>query len=374
MAKKYIIDLTEVEKETLIELTRKGKPGARKVKRANILLLANQGKNDGEIVALLHTSPSTVMRTRRKFVESGLTFALNERSRVGRLPKIDDKVETILTTLAQSRPPAGRKRWTLQLLADRLVTLTHLESLSYESVRLVLKKNDLKPWVRQKWCIPTVIGAEFVWLMEDILDLYAESYHGDYPVICFDEVPYQLVSETRKPLPPQPGKPARYDYEYRREGTCNLFMFLEPLAGWRHVKVTDRRTKQDFAVCMNELIEVHRPEAQKVRVVLDNLNTHTPASLYERYPPAKARYLVQKLEFHHTPKHSSWLNMAEVEISVLNGQCLDRRIGSRKKLESEIAAWENDRNAGKATIDWRFTIPNARDKLVKLYPVSDDNC
>jgi transposase len=373
MAKKYIIDLTEVERETLIELTRKGKPGARKVKRANILLLANQGKNDEEIVALLHTSPSTVMRTRRKFVESGLTFALNERSRAGRLPKIDDKVETILTTLAQSRPPAGRKRWTLQLLADRLVTLTHLESLSYESVRLVLKKNDLKPWVRQKWCIPTVIGAEFVWLMEDILDLYAESYRGDYPVICFDEVPYQLVSETRKPLPPQPGKPARYDYEYRREGTCNLFMFLEPLAGWRHVKVTDRRTKQDFAVCMNELIEVHRPGSQKVRVVLDNLNTHTPASLYERYPPAKARHLVQKLEFHHTPKHSSWLNMAEVEISVLNGQCLDRRIGSRKKLESEIAAWENDRNTGKATIDWRFTIPNARDKLVKLYPVSDDN-
>ena len=373
MAKKYIIDLTEVERETLIELTRKGKPGARKVKRANILLLANQGKNDEEIVALLHTSPSTVMRTRRKFVESGLTFALNERSRAGRLPKIDDKVETILTTLAQSRPPAGRKRWTLQLLADRLVTLTHLESLSYESVRLVLKKNDLKPWVRQKWCIPTVIGAEFVWLMEDILDLYAESYRGDYPVICFDEVPYQLVSETRKPLPPQPGKPARYDYEYRREGTCNLFMFLEPLAGWRHVKVTDRRTKQDFAVCMNELIEVHRPGSQKVRVVLDNLNTHTPASLYERYPPAKARHLVQKLEFHHTPKHSSWLNMAEVEISVLNGQCLDRRIGNRKKLESEIAAWENDRNTGKATIDWRFTIPNARDKLVKLYPVSDDN-
>lgn len=373
MAKKYIIDLTEVERETLIELTRKGKPGARKVKRANILLLANQGKNDEEIVALLHTSPSTVMRTRRKFVESGLTFALNERSRAGRLPKIDDKVETILTTLAQSQPPAGRKRWTLQLLADRLVTLTHLESLSYESVRLVLKKNDLKPWVRQKWCIPTVIGAEFVWLMEDILDLYAESYRGDYPVICFDEVPYQLVSETRKPLPPQPGKPARYDYEYRREGTCNLFMFLEPLAGWRHVKVTDRRTKQDFAVCMNELIEVHRPEAQKVRVVLDNLNTHTPASLYERYPPAKARHLVQKLEFHHTPKHSSWLNMAEVEISVLNGQCLDRRIGSRNKLGSEIAAWENDRNADKATIDWRFTIPNARDKLVKLYPVSDDN-
>ena len=374
MTKRYIVDLTQGERSTLTELIRKGKPGARKIKRANILLLANQGKKDREIVRLLHTSLSTVVRTRRKFVDGGLSFALNERSRAGRLPKIDDKVETILTTLAQSQPPDGRKRWTLQLLADRLVTLTHVESLSYETVRLVLKQNDLKPWVRQKWCIPTVIGAEFVWLMEDLLDLYAEPYRADYPVICFDEVPYQLVSETRNPLPLQPGKPARYDYEYQRAGTCNLFMFLEPLAGWRHVKVTERRTKQDFAVCMHELVEVHWREAHKVRVVLDNLNTHTPASLYARYPPEKARQLARKLEFHHTPKHSSWLNMAEVEISVLNGQCLDRRIGCREKLESEITAWESERNAGKATIDWRFTIPNARDKLKRLYPVYIDRC
>ena len=207
--------------------------------------------------------------------------------------------------------------------------------------------------------------------MEDILDLYAEPYQADYPVVCFDEIPYQLVSEIRKPLPLQSGKPVRYDYEYRREGTCNLFMFLEPLTGWRHVKVTARRTKQDFAVCMNEMIEVHWPEAKKVRVVLDNLNTHTPASLYETYPPEKARQLVKKLEFHHTPKHSSWLNMAEVEISVLTGQCLDRRIGNRQLLESEVITWETERNERQATIDWRFTIPNARDKLKRLYPVYD---
>jgi hypothetical protein len=225
--------------------------------------------------------------------------------------------------------------------------------------------------VRQKWCIPTVIGAEFVWRMEDILDLYAEPYQIDYPVVCFDEIPYQLVSETQKPLPLQAGKPVRYDYEYRREGTCNLFMFLEPLAGWRHVKVTARRTKQDFAVCMKELVEVHRPEAKKIRVVLDNLNTHTPASLYERYPPEKARQLVKKLEFHYTPNHSSWLNMAEVEISVLTQQCLDRRLGSRQLLENEVAAWQTERNECQATIDWRFTLPNARDKLKLLYPDVD---
>jgi hypothetical protein len=208
--------------------------------------------------------------------------------------------------------------------------------------------------------------------MEDILDLYAEPYCPDYPVVCFDEIPYQLVSETRKPLPLEPGKPVRYDYEYRREGTCNLFMFLEPLAGWRHVKVTARRTKQDFAVCLNEMIDVHWPEAKKVRIVLDNLNTHTPASLYEKYPPDKARQLVQRLEFHHTPTHSSWLNMAEVEISVLTQQCLDRRIGSRQRLDTEITAWETERNERQATIDWRFTISRARDKLKRLYPVFED--
>lgn len=225
--------------------------------------------------------------------------------------------------------------------------------------------------MRQKWCIPTVIGAEFVWRMEDILDLYAQPYQFDYPVVCFDEIPYQLVSETRKPLPLQSGKPVRYDYEYRREGTCNLFMFLQPLAGWRHVKVTAQRTKQDFALCMQELVKLHFPQAKKIRVVLDQLNTHTPASLYERYPPEKARQLVKKLEFHHTPKHSSWLNMAEVEISVLTQQCLDRRLGGRHILASEVIAWETERNERQATIDWRFTIPNARDKLKRLYPVYD---
>jgi len=208
--------------------------------------------------------------------------------------------------------------------------------------------------------------------MEDILDLYAESYQPAFPVICFDEVPYQMVSETRLPLPMQSGKPQRYDFEYKREGTCNLFMFLQPLVGWRHVKVTDRRTKQDFAFCMHDLAEIHFPEAEKIRVVLDNLNTHTPAAFYETFPPEQARRLTKKLEFHYTPEHSSWLNMAEVEISVLTGQCLDRRLGNQEIIAREVAAWEAERNNSKATIDWRFTIPNARDKLKRLYPIKDE--
>lgn len=208
--------------------------------------------------------------------------------------------------------------------------------------------------------------------MEDLLDLYAEPYQPAFPVICFDEVPYQMVSETQLPLPMQDGKPLRYDFEYRREGTCNLFMFLQPLAGWRHVKVTDQRTKQDFAWCMKDLVEVHFPQAEKIRVVLDNLNTHSPAAFYEAFPPEQARQLTRKLEFHYTPEHSSWLNMAEVEISVLTQQCLDRRLGSQLIVKSEVDAWEGERNTARATIDWRFTIPNARDKLKKLYPVKEE--
>jgi len=191
-------------------------------------------------------------------------------------------------------------------------------------------------------------------------------------VICFDEVPYQMVSETRLPLPMQSGIPQRYDFEYKREGTCNLFMFLQPLVGWRHVKVTDRRTKQDFAFCMHDLAEIHFPEAEKIRVVLDNLNTHTPAAFYETFPPEQARRLTKKLEFHYTPEHSSWLNMAEVEISVLTEQCLDRRLGSQEIVAREVGAWEAERNNIKATIDWRFTIPNARDKLKRLYPIKEE--
>ena len=204
--------------------------------------------------------------------------------------------------------------------------------------------------------------------MEAILDLYAEDYDPLYPQVCFDEMPYQLVSETRQSQPVQPGKPARYDYEYRREGTCNFFMMFEPLACWRQVKVTQRRTKLDFAQCMKELVDVHFPNVKKIRVVLDNLNTHTPAALYEAFDPAEARRLTRKLEFHYTPVHGSWLNMAEIELSTLAGQCLDRHLPAITIVEHEIGAWQQRRNAQKATVDWQFTTTKDRDKLRHLYP------
>ncbi len=202
------------------------------------------------------------------------------------------------------------------------------------------------------------------------MELYEEPYDPLRPVVCFDEMPVQLVGETRVPQPVAPGKAARYDYEYKRNGTANLFMHFEPKAGRRQVNVTDRRTKLDFAAQMKALTDEYYPEAEKIRVVMDQLNTHGPASLYEAYAPAEARRILRRLEFHHTPKHASWLNQAEIEFSVLSGQCLDRRIPDKETLEGEIGTWEAERNEAKATVDWRFTNEDARTKLNRLYPAT----
>ena len=177
-----------------------------------------------------------------------------------------------------------------------------------------------------------------------------------------------MIAETRVPLPAQPGQVERYDYEYQRNGTCNLFIYYQPQAGWRHVVVTAQRTRQDFARRMQELSDVHFPEAEQIRVVVDNLNIHTPAALYEVFAPADARRLVKRLDFRYTPKHGSWLNMVEIELAVLSGQCLDRRIPDVEKLRREIAAWEAKRNAAKATVKWQFDTTKARTKLMRLYP------
>ena len=204
--------------------------------------------------------------------------------------------------------------------------------------------------------------------MEDVLDLYQESFDPEKPVVTFDEQPVQLISETRQPIPAQPGQRERYDYEYKREGTANVFEFFQPLAGWRHLKVTAQRTKSDFAQCLKDLVDVHFPKAKVIRVVLDNLNTHDLSALYETFEPAEARRIAQKLEFHYTPKHGSWLNMVEIEFSILSRQCLDRRISSLKILRREIARWEKQRNQQKATVRWHFTTDVARERLHALYP------
>ena len=204
--------------------------------------------------------------------------------------------------------------------------------------------------------------------MEDVLAVYLRPRKADFPLICFDEASKQLIANTHEPIKMKPGRPARTDYEYERNGTANLFMFFAPLEGWRHVKVTDRRTAVDYAHALKDLADKHLPKAKKIILVQDNLNTHKPASLYEAFPPAEARRLVERFEWHYSPKHGSWLNMAESELGVLSNQCLDRRIPDQKSLSNEIAAWQKDRNRHHTKANWQFTTEDARIKLKHLYP------
>ena len=208
--------------------------------------------------------------------------------------------------------------------------------------------------------------------MEDVLEVYHRPHDPACPVVCVDETSKQLIAETRVPIAAKPGHPARYDYEYERNGTANLFMIFAPLEGWRHVKVTDRHAAADYAQVLKELSNTHFPEANKIVLVQDNLNTHDGASLYQTFRPEEARRILDKIEFHYTPKHGSWLNMAETEINIMGRQCLDRRLDNRSLMAEEVAAWENARNARKARIHWTFTLAVARQKLRKLYPSIED--
>jgi uncharacterized small protein (DUF1192 family) len=216
--------------------------------------------------------------------------------------------------------------------------------------------------------IPPDANAAFVAAMEDILEVYQRPYDPQRTLVCLDETSKQLIAETRVPIATKPGQPGRHDYEYRRNGTANLFMMFAPLEGWRHVKVTDRHTAVDYAQVLKELSDTHFPGSAKIVLVQDNLNTHKPASLYEAFPPAEARRLVERFEWHYTPKHGSWLDMAESELSVLSSQCLDRRIPDQRVLKDEVAAWEADRNSKHAKANWQFTTADARVKLRRLYP------
>ena len=364
---RYRVELGQAERDELTALLSGGKHSVRKLKRAQILLAADAGSSDEAIAAGVRVGGSTVYRTKRRFVEISLAAALAELPRRGAERKLSGKEEALLVATACSKPPPGCARWTLELLAGEFVKLTEHEDLSRETVRRRLAENDLKPWRKDMWCIPKV-DAEYVARMEDVLDLYGGPADARRPVVCFDESPTQLIGEVRPPIPARPGKLERYDCEYKRNGTANLFIFLDAHRSWRHVKVTDRRTAEDFASCMRDLVDVHFPRAERIRVVLDNLSTHSAAALYQALPAPEARRILRRLEFHYTPKHASWLNMVEIEIGVLRSQCLDRRIDSRQMLCREIAAWQRRRNDSGVRIKWMFSTEKARTKMLRVYP------
>jgi hypothetical protein len=303
-----------------------------------------------------------------RFVLGNLELALREEPRPGAERKLSGKEEALLVATACSSPPEGRARWTLDLLAGEMVRLTEHDGISRDTVRRRLAENEIKPWRKDMWCIPQV-DAEYVARMEDVLDLYAEAPDPKRPVVCFDESPTQLIGEVRQPIPAEPGQIERYDCEYKRNGTANLFVFLNAHRSWRKVKVTDSRTAVDFAACMRELTDVDFPEAERIRVVMDNLSTHTAGALYQAFPARESRRVLQRLEFHYVPKHASWLNMVEIEIGVLRGQCLDRRIDNRERLVSEIAAWQRQRNASGARVKWMFTTDKPAPKWAVPIPI-----
>ncbi len=357
-----------------MNILRKKRCVAARQSHARILLKADEngpegGLLDADTATAVEVSIATVERVRQRFVEHGLESALERKAPDRQYTRcLDGAAEAKLIALTCGDPPAGCLRWTLRLLANQLVELEVVESVSHETVRQTLLTNEIKPWLKRQWCIAPTASADFVCRMEDVLEVYHRPFDPQRPVVCLDETTKQLVSETRPPLPAVAGRPVSYDYEYERQGVASLFMICSPLSGWREVRVGERRTKIDYAQCLRALAEEHFPQAQKIVLVQDNLNTHADASLYEAFDPLTARRLLERFEFHYTPKHGSWLNIAEIELSLLNRQCLNRRIGDWNTLRQEIAAWVTRRNQPNSKINWRFTTDDARIKLKKLYP------
>ena len=367
MTARYIVDLTDSEREALVALTSSGSTKARRYRRARILLLADAGVPSQEIERATGASSSTVYRVRRRFVEGGLEHAVNDVRRPGGTRKLSPTDEATLVAVACSKPPEGHARWTLRLLADQLVALTDHDSVSIETIRRRLREADLKPWQKRMWCI-AALTPEYIAQMEAVLELYAAPPDPKRPLVCFDETLKQLVDHVVAPIPAEPGKPAKIDHHYKRNGTAHLAVALAPHLAWRKVWVLEHRKYGAFAHLMRELVDVHFPEAEVVRVVMDNLNIHCAGALYRTFPPAEARRVLDRLEFHFTPKKASWLNMVEIEIGVLVRQCLDRRIANRDRLAREVAAWQQARNDAGATIRWMFNVEMARTKFARHYP------
>ena len=364
---RYRVELEASERQQLQTMIAGGNRAVRRVKRAQILLAAADGQSEAAIATTVRVGTSTVYRTKRRFVEESLEAALSEDPRPGGKRKLTGSEEALLIATVCSTPPSGRARWTLALLADAVVALTPHARISRHTIGRRLAENALKPWQQQMWCVPK-IDAEYVARMEDVLELYTHAPATGTAVVCVDESPRQLIGEVRPTTPVAPGRPARQDYEYRRNGTANVFLAVDAHRPWRAAKVTTRRAAVDFAGWMRDLVDGPYAGYARLHVVLDNLSTHTPAAFYEAFAPAEARRVLCKLDFHYVPKHASWLNMVEIEIGVLASQCLARRIPDLVTLTTEVDAWIAARNQANVTVKWMFGIEQARLKLGHAYP------
>lgn len=386
--KNYQVFLSPDEISTLENIRKNGHSSAKTIMHANILLntndsFPNKKKSNRELAEIFGVSLPTINNVRKTYCEEGLEATLNRKTRLTpeSMAKITGDFEAHVIAAALSPPPKGYARWNLRLLADHCVENKYIMSISHTAIGTVLNTNQLKPHLSKYWCIPMENDPYYVANMEDVLTIYQKEYDPHCPVICMDEKPLQLLGEIRerilaKPLEtdteteiPRPGFIEKIDAEYVRMGTASIFMFTEPLGGWRHTEALEHRTMGDFAKMIRKISEIHYPDVSKVILIADNLNTHCTASFYAAYPPGIAIELMKKFEFHYTPKHGSWLNIAETELSSLSMQCLgNQRIPQIDELNEMLAEWEKDRNQRQKGVNWQFTTEDARIKLKRLYP------
>jgi transposase len=372
--RKYTINLSISEAKRLKSIISKGVCSARTIKRAQILLSANDSTpcncSSAELAKLYGVSPNTINNVKRAYLKNGIDCIYRKKRTAPPVErKITGEVEAHLIALACHTPPEGYCKWTLRLLSERMVQMNYIDEISHTTVGTVLKKNSLKPHLVEEWCIPKEQSADFVACMEDVLEVYSRPYDKRFPVVCMDEKPLQLLGEARKGWRKSNGTLIQ-DSEYVRNGTCSIFLFTEPLAGYRHATALEHRTKVDWAKQMKWLADTVYPNAEKIIMVCDNLNTHNKSSFYEAFQPAEALRLAKRFEFHYTPKHGSWLDIAEIELSSLSKQCLGkRRIDNLQDLNSELEKWHTDRNQKQKGVDWQFTSEDARVKLKHLYPL-----
>ena len=375
-AKVFTVGLSAADREFLVKLTTSGTHPARMIMRARVLLELDENAGpvaDRAVIAdRVGTSENTVRAVAKRFAETDgdvlATIGRKPRQTPPVAPIVTGEVEARLIALACSTPPEGYH----PLVAAAAGASCRAGRGSARSGplhhRSGVKKTKLRPHLKKCWTIPPHANAEFAARMEDVLAVYARPYDPRRPVVCMDEKPYQLLGQVRDPIPAEPGHDRKEDSEYVRHGTCSIFVWVEPLRGWRRVDAQPHRTKIDWARQVQHLLTHDYPDAETVVLVMDNLNTHGIGSLYEAFDPATAFALAQRLEIHHTPRHGSWLNIAEIELSALTRQCLDRRITDIDTLNTELAAWQHATNTDQRQVDWQFTTADARIKLRHLYP------
>jgi len=377
---KYSVKLNAGQRKLLETIVKTGEAPARKIMHAQILLKCDKGEQgprwqDKQIQETFEVGGTLIRRVRKRYKEEGLEAALERKKQPARpdKQKIDGKQEAFIIATLCTTKPEGQERWTIRALTDRIVELEIIDEISYETVRSVLKKNSLKPWQKKQWCVGPTEDGNFVYHMEDVLDVYIRPYDTLRPLICVDEGSLQLVSDQREPLKMKPGKVERVDYEYDREGYCSIFLACEPLTGKIVTKVTERRTSEDFAHFIKYLVDEVYPKAETLVLVMDNLNTHTPGSFYKVFPPEEAERLWKRLEIHYTPLHGSWLNVAEIGLSILGRQALNGRFKDLPSVRERVAAWQSKRDLHTVAINWRFTAQDARIKMKRLYPVIEES-